>query len=147
MVADETTLSTLNHLIETLKDSTHGFTTAADDVEDAGVKSTFERLAEERAALAAELRAELRWLGGEPESNGSRAAAAHRGWIHLRHALGGGERAILKEAERGEDVAVHTFEKALHESLPPDVANVVRRQYDQVKSGHDQVKQMRNAWK
>lgn len=147
MAADEATISTLNNLIETLKDGNEGFNTAAADVKDAGVKSTFEQLAQQRATLAAELQAEVRKLGGQPEKTGSTAAAAHRGWINLKSALGGGEKSILNEAERGEDVAVHSFQKALNEKLPTDVAGVVRRQYDQVKKGHDQVKGLRDSWK
>jgi uncharacterized protein (TIGR02284 family) len=147
MAIDQSTISTLNNLIETLKDGNEGFKTAAADVKDSNVKSTFEQLAQERATLAQELRAEVRRLGGEPEFTGSTAAAAHRGWINIKRALGAGEKSILSEAERGEDVAVNSFEKALKEKLPPDVAGVVRRQYDQVKKGHDQVKSLRDSWK
>jgi uncharacterized protein (TIGR02284 family) len=147
-MASNEAISTLNDLIETLKDGNDGFKTAAADVRDPTVKSTFEQLASERATLATELQSEVRRLGGDPEKSGSVAAAAHRGWINLKSALGGGEKSILNEAERGEDSAVHSFEKALDGSkLPPDIAGVVRRQFDQVKKGHDRVKQMRDSWK
>ena len=146
-MASNDTVSTLNNLIETLKDSTEGFRTSAADVKDSSVKSTFEQLAQQRAALASELQVEVSKLGGDAEQSGSVAAAAHRGWINIKSALGGGEKSILNEAERGEDVAVKSFEKALNAKLPPDVAGVVRRQYDQVKSGHDQVKRLRDSWK
>jgi uncharacterized protein (TIGR02284 family) len=145
-MADET-VSTLNNLIETLKDGVEGFKTSAADVKDARVKSTFQQLAQQRATLASELQSEVRKLGGDPEKSGSVAASAHRGWINIKSALGGGEKSILNEAERGEDVAVKSFEKALNAKLPPDIAGVVRRQYDQVKQGHDQVKNLRDSWK
>lgn len=147
MASDET-VSTLNNLIETLKDGNEGFRTAAGDVKDTRVKSTFEQLAQQRATLAAELQTEVRKLGGDPEKSGSTAAAAHRGWMNLKSALGGGEKSILNEAERGEDVAVKSFEKALNSNkLPPDIAGVVRRQFDQVKRGHDEVRNLRDSWK
>ena len=145
-MADET-LSTLNELIETLKDGKDGFETAAGDVKDARVKSVFQDFAKQRSRLAVELQGEVRRLGGDPEKSGSAAAAVHRGWINLKSAVGGGEKSILSEAERGEDVAVKTFEKALNAKLPPDVAGVVRRQYGEVKEAHDKVRNLRDSWK
>jgi uncharacterized protein (TIGR02284 family) len=139
-------VTTLNNLIETLKDGKNGFETAASDVKDARVISTFQELAQERGRLAGELQAEVRKLGGDPEMSGSAAAAVHRGWINIKSALGGGEKAILAEAERGEDVAVKHFEKAMKEKLPADVASVVQRQYASVKKAHDRVRDMRDTW-
>jgi len=145
-MADQT-ISTLNDLIETLKDGKNGFETAARDISDGNVKTVFLQYAQERSRLAGELQAEVSKLGGEPETSGSASAAMHRGWLNIKSALGGGEKAILDEAERGEDVAVRSFEKALKEPLPTNVASVVRRQYDQVKQAHDRVRGLRDSWK
>ncbi|HWE93665.1 MAG TPA: PA2169 family four-helix-bundle protein [Tepidisphaeraceae bacterium] len=141
------TASTLNDLIETLKDGQKGFETAAGDVKDARVKSVFQEFAQQRSRFAGELQAEVSRMGGEAEKTGSATAAMHRGWIDLKSALGGGEKSILSEAERGEDVAVKTYEKALNENLAPDVAGVVRRQYGEVKRAHDRVRELRDSWK
>ncbi len=141
------TVSTLNNLIETLKDGKDGFETAAGDVKDAMVKTTFLEFAQQRSRFAGELQVEVKRLGGEAEQTGSTAAAAHRGWINLKSALGGGEKAILSEAERGEDVSVKNFEKAMKANLPPDVAGVVRRMFDEVKKAHDRVRDLRDSWK
>ena len=141
------TVSTLNDLIETLKDGKKGFESAAADVKDANVKSVFTEFAQQRARFAGELQAEVKRLGGEAETSGSAAAAAHRGWINLKNALGAGEKSILNEAERGEDVAVSSYEKALKADLSPDVAGVVRRQFGEVKQAHDRVKALRDSWK
>ena len=143
----DATDSTLNDLIETLKDGKDGFETAASDVKDPTVKSTFLEFSRQRARFAGELQAEVQRLGGAPEQTGSAAAAAHRGWINLKSALGGGEKSILNEAERGEDAAVKSYEKAASAKLPPDVAGVVRRQFDEVKRAHDRVREMRDSWK
>jgi uncharacterized protein (TIGR02284 family) len=141
------TASTLNDLIETLKDGQKGFETAASDVKDARVKSVFQEFAQQRSRFAGELQAEVSRMGGEVEKTGSATAAMHRGWIDLKSALGGGEKSILNEAERGEDVAVKTYEKALNGNLSPDVAGVVRRQYGEVKRAHDRVRELRDSWK
>ena len=144
---DDVTVKTLNALIETLKDGQNGFKSAAADVKDIRVKSVFTELASERTRLAGELQSEVSRLGGEPEKTGSVSAAVHRGWINLKTALGGGEKSILDEAERGEDVAVKSYEKAMQAKLPPDVAGVVRRQYGEVKKAHDKVRDLRDSWK
>ena len=145
-MADET-VSTLNNLIETLKDGADGFRNSAENVSDPSVKSVFNEYAQPRAQMASELQQQVSSLGAQPETTGSTAAAMHRGWINIKQALGGGEKAILNEAERGEDVAVKSYEKALEKPLPEPVAGVVRRQYAQVKQAHDRVRDLRDAWK
>lgn len=144
-MTDEAT-DTINDLIETLKDGEAGFKTAADDVKDANVKATFGELSRQRAQMASELATHVRGDAKTPES-GSVSGAAHRGWMNIKSALGGGEKAILNEAERGEDVAVKAYEEALNEPLPADLAQLVRRQYHEVKQAHDRVKAMRDSWK
>lgn len=143
----EQAVSTLNDLIETLKDGKNGFETAANDVKDARVKAVFQEFAQQRSQLATELQSEVRKLGGDPEKSGSASASMHRGWMNIKSALGGGEKSILNEAERGEDVAVKSYEKALSQSLPDDVSGIVRRQYGQVKQAHDRVRELRDSWK
>jgi uncharacterized protein (TIGR02284 family) len=141
------TVSTLNGLIETLKDGQKGFESAAADVKDARVQSAFQEFAQQRSRFAGELQAEVSRLGGKADASGSATGAMHRGWIDLKSALGGGEKSILNEAERGEDVAVKTYEKALKSNLSPDVAGVVQRQYGEVKQAHNRVRQLRDSWK
>jgi uncharacterized protein (TIGR02284 family) len=143
----EQAVSTLNDLIETLKDGKNGFEAAASDVKDARVKAVFQEFAQQRSQLATELQSEVRKLGGDPEKSGSASASMHRGWMNIKSALGGGEKSILNEAERGEDVAVKSYEKALSQSLPDDVSGIVRRQYGQVKQAHDRVRELRDSWK
>ena len=46
-------------------------------------------------------------LGGRPEEGGSVSGAVHRGWMNIKDAVAGhDDKAIIAEAERGEDVAV-----------------------------------------
>ena len=142
------TVDTLNNLIETLKDGQEGFAAAAKDVKDPNVRSTFNQFATERGQMVEELASQVRQYGEDPDTDGSGTAAVHRGWMNLKSALGGGEKSILDEAERGEDQAVSDFEKALqNRKLPPDVEQVVRSQYTRVKRTHDQVKMLRDSWK
>ena len=83
-------------------------------------------------------------MGSEPEKTGSVGATVHRAWIDLKSALGGGDHAILAASETGEDYAVKEYKRALDETLPADVRDIVERQYQSVKQAHDKVKGMRD---
>ena len=86
----------------------------------------------------------MRSLGGDPENTGSAAGALHRGWIDLKSALGGGDHAILAATKTGEDYAVKEYKRALDETLPAPVRDIVGRQFQSVKQVHDKVKGMRD---
>jgi uncharacterized protein (TIGR02284 family) len=143
---NNSTVSTLNGLIETLLDGKNGFANAASNVKDPMVKSVFSEFSQQRAMLATELQEKLSELGADVKDSGSASASVHRGWMDLKSALGGGEKSILNEAERGEDAAVKAYQDALKESLSPDLEGIIRRQYGEVKQAHDRVKALRDSW-
>lgn len=146
MADNDNVISTLNNLIETLKDGENGFRTAADGVTNAQIKTLFGTLSQQRAQFAAELQSEVRRLGGDPEKTGSVAATLHRGWINIKSTVTGqDENAVLAECERGEDSAVSNYQDALKEVLPADVKSIVEKQYSQVKEAHDRVRNLERA--
>jgi uncharacterized protein (TIGR02284 family) len=69
----------------------------------------------------------------------------HRAWIDLKSALGGSDGSIMAACETGEDSAVQGYQKALEEDLPENVRALVMRQFQAVKSAHDQVKALRDS--
>ena len=85
--------------------------------------------------------------GGKAEDSGTVAGAVHRGWVSVRDALSGTtDQAILDECERGEDVALSRYRKALkHGELPATVREVVERQMAGVQANHDQIKALRDG--
>ena len=95
--------STINNLIETLKDGQEGFKQAAQGVKDPQLKSLFTDYSLQRSRFATELQSEARVLGeSEPETSSSAAGALHRAWINLKSAVTkGDDHAILAECERG----------------------------------------------
>src|SRR5688572_23794277 len=108
------TIDTLNDLTETLKDGQHGFETAAKDVKAPELAQIFQQYAKQRAEFTTRLQAHVAALDGAVEKSGSVAGTMHRGWINLKSALSKNEpQAVLDEAERGEDVAVAAYKKAL----------------------------------
>src|SRR3954467_8182068 len=89
----------LNDLIDTCKDGIEGFKTASESVKNPSAKALFaSRLPNIERGLA-ELKAEGRRLGGDPDKSGTVGGAMHRGWINLKAAITGkNEEAIISEA-------------------------------------------------
>jgi uncharacterized protein (TIGR02284 family) len=147
MSRDET-ISALNELIETCKDGENGFRTCAENVKSASLKALFSKHAGECAASARELQTAVRGLGGDPDTTGSVAGAIHRGWLNVAAAVSGKDEAtVIAECERGEDVAMAKYGSALKLNLPPDVKQIVARQYAGVKANHDEISALKRATK
>ena len=145
-MAENDVVSTLNTLIETCYDGEQGFRTAAEKVGETNVKSLFTEIARERHQFAEELKEEVRRLGGQPEQSGSVAGAAHRGWMQVKGAVSDqDDTSIISEAERGEDVAVATYRRALETSLPGEIHQKVQQQYSHVKEAHDRVRSLERS--
>ena len=139
-------ISTLNSLAETCADGAEGFKQAADGLQSPKVKEIFRNYSQQRERFATELRSEVERLGGSPATGGSASGAAHRGWINIKSAVTGrNDDAIIAEAERGEDVAVEAYQKALKADVPLDVQSKIQQQYGQVKAAHDQVRDMKHG--
>jgi uncharacterized protein (TIGR02284 family) len=143
---DDDTIDTLNDLIETTKDGEYGFRTSAEQAHDPQLKQVFMKRADECAQAARELQEQVIQLGGDAEDSGTTAGAMHRGWVAVKSTLSGyNDLQILEETERGEDKALHTYQKAMQSALPPQVAQVVARQLEGVRRNHDQVRALRNT--
>ncbi len=141
-------ISTLNDLIETSKDGEEGFRTCAEDTKDPQLKAFYSKRAQSCKSAVIELQDLVRAYGGDPETSGGLGAAVHRRWVDIKSLVTGkDDMAILAECERGEDVAVASYRKALDESLPADVRTVVERQYQGVLQNHDQVKALRDKYR
>jgi uncharacterized protein (TIGR02284 family) len=148
IVENENIVSILNELIETSVDGEEGFRTCANDVKDPQLKTFFDNRAQNCASAVIELQELVRTYGGDPENRGGLGGALHRRWVDIKSLVTGkDDTAVLAECERGEDVAVASYRKALAESLPPDVRIAVERQYQGVLHNHDQVKALRDKYR
>jgi uncharacterized protein (TIGR02284 family) len=149
MAQQKEMISTVNSLIETLKDGQEGFRQAAEAVKDPQLKQLFSGYSQQRARFANELQIEARQLGEtKPEQSSSAAGALHRAWINLKSAAtSGDDEAILAECERGEDSAVKEFEEAMHDGLSSSLGEIVSRQFREVKNAHDQIRNLRDTAK
>ena len=143
-------ISTINGLIETLKDGQEGFRQASEAVKDSQLKSLFSEYSLQRSRFAGELQNEAISLGEHnPENTSSTAGAMHRAWINLKSAItSADDHAILAECERGEDSAVAEYKKAMEEEeLSAPIRDTISRQYMDVKNAHDRIKALRDATK
>ncbi len=140
-------ISTLNNLIETLKDGQEGFKQSAGGVDDPQLKSTFDTFSLQRSRFAGELQSEVASLGDpDPEDSSSVAGSMHRAWINVKSAVTNRDRhAILAEAERGEDAAVSAYKDAMEKELPAPIKEIVTRQATEVRAAHDKIRNLRDA--
>jgi uncharacterized protein (TIGR02284 family) len=140
-------ISTLNTLIATTIDSITGYENSAKDIDNQRFAEIFRQRADERQQVVQQLREEVRRLGGNPEDDGSFLGKTHQRFEDLKAAITGqDEQAIINEVERGEDYLKGKFETALNsETLSGESRAVVERCYQSVRSGHDQMSQLKHG--
>jgi uncharacterized protein (TIGR02284 family) len=137
--------SKLDDLIVTLIDSVKGFEHSAEKAEAANYRDFFAEMARDRRAAVATLQAASKAEGGTPADYGSAAATLHRRFEDLRAALGGGDAAIIKEVERGEDYLKEEFDRVLaDERMSPAAMAAVRDAYESVRRGHDRASALKH---
>ena len=119
-----------------------------DETEEADLETLFSGFINTSENCRQELINEVTKLGGTP-ADGTRAdGKLYRIWMDLKAAVTGKDRkAILSSCEYGEDVAVHTYEKALKDTsaLTPGLQAIITSQHAKIKADHDKVKSMRDA--
>jgi uncharacterized protein (TIGR02284 family) len=139
-MAEQTERAVLNQLIETCRDGERGFLYATDYVKDTLVKAIFTEAASQRQRFAADLLPHAQRLGGANESDGTTTAALHRGWMTIKDTLTGHDaKAILREAERGEEAALAAYKDALEGMLTPAARDMIERQYEDVRQTLDRI--------
>lgn len=142
------TLDKLRELRRLNVDSAKGFQESAELVKDHGIKQAFLEFAEQREQQAEELAKHVAWNDGAEEERGSYAAAMHRTWLNVREACSSDTvQTALIEAERGEDAIKEAYEKALEEVKDAPIHDLIASQYDQVKTVHDRVRDLREIKK
>lgn len=142
----EPTIDALQELICINIDARDGFNEAAEKVEEVTLAALFRELAVQRTDQASELRAIVSANGQDAAKEGSYAAAAHRAWMDLRAALGGGTAAVLSEAERGEDHIKAKYEEVMNSLQGGAARDVLQRHYAAVKQAHDRVRDLRDEY-
>jgi uncharacterized protein (TIGR02284 family) len=144
-LSNDDVVDVLNDLIENSRDGEYGFRTCAEEVQASHLKQLFSERAAGCRVAANELAQLVTQYGGTPADGGTASGAMHRGWVHVKGAVGANsEVSILNECERGEDSGLARYRKALKQNLPADVRTVIERQAQGAQRNHDQIKQLRD---
>ena len=140
-------ISTLNSLIATTIDSITGYEDSAANIDNDRFREIFRERASERQQVVQDLREEVRRLGGDPEDDGSFLGKTHQRFADLKAAVTGrDEQAIINEVERGEDYLKEKWQAALQSgALHGESHELAERCYQSVKSGHDQISQLKHG--
>lgn len=143
---NQTAIDTLNLLIRTSRDGEAGFRACAEQLQSPELKELMLKRADDCTRAVDELAPLVTRLGGTPLEGTSAPGDAHRAWVVGRAALTGtDDHAVLDECERGEDIALADYRRAVRQELPDDVRQVVERELRGVQKNHDQVKAVRDA--
>jgi uncharacterized protein (TIGR02284 family) len=144
---DQDAVKILNELIEVSEDGRKGFAEAANDAADANLKTLFEECSRQCDEAVSELQRGVGLLGGKPETSGSIAGGAHRGWLKVKAAMTDNNVAVLEEVERGQDHAKAVYTKAMNSELPASVSHIVQKQCEGALRNHDRIRDLRNAYR
>lgn len=148
----EKTIGILNDLIRINNDRVVGYEKAIEELkaEDADLKTLFQRYISESSQFAQELTQEVTRLGGDPADGTTNSGKIYRVWMDLKAAIAGKDRqTILNNCEFGEDAAQKAYDTALNSDveLEASVRDLVVRQKATLKTGHDEVKRLRDLQK
>lgn len=140
-------IGVLNTLIKTTIDSVNGYRDAAEDDKAGRFAAIFRERASERQQCVSQLQAEVRRLGGDPSDSASAMGSAHQAFMGLKDKLmGHEEKAVIDEVERGEDYIKDKYETALKDDrLSPQARTVIQEAYGSVRSGHDQMRDLKHG--
>lgn len=140
-MARNVTLSTVDALSKTCRDSEDRYKHAASYVKRPHLRAFLLVLSAGRAHFAAEFESERSKIGKrQMKQSGSVAVAGHRGWIDIRAFSAGGDNMVLAAVEHSEAAAKETYERALNSLPTSNLAAIVQRQAWRIRNSHDKVR-------
>jgi hypothetical protein len=154
------TIDALKELIAARSDGEQGLRICAEHARTSQLRAILLTHLHDCTQAVQELQCLVRVLGGDPGAglpgaglpaagvlglSATDSAVAHRRWADLRAALACDEDGvILDECERGESRALEVYRNALDDPLPDLVRAVVLRQFEDVMTNHDQIRDLRS---
>lgn len=126
-------------LLKIAVDAQSGYATAAQDAKNKEHKNALHQYAQQRQTHAAELDQLLRASGHAAGKMGTVAGAFHQGWINLRAMLTQGDRAILQECIRADELALAAYHDFMHRTSNYALVQMLQRQVTGIRAAHDQL--------
>jgi uncharacterized protein (TIGR02284 family) len=136
----------VHDVITVCRDGEQGFRGAAQAVKAPTIREMFEGYSAQRGQFAAELQGAVKALGFETINPQGLGGVLYASWINLKGLLTGHDvHAVLVEAERGEDWTLKTYRTALGTTMPPEIASIIQRQFEEVQEAHNRIKSFRDS--
>lgn len=142
-------VSSLQSLLQKNYDAEKSFKKTMEKAESPLLKDFLQKQAAQRSRFATEITDELRNLNEQPKESGTLGGDIHRGWIDVRTAFSGNkDEAVLAECIRGEKSSASEYEDQLKKhNFPPRIADVLRRQSNEIHQTLDEVKTLKDLAK
>jgi uncharacterized protein (TIGR02284 family) len=144
MAQNSETIEILNDLILINNDRIAGYEKARDEANEleSDLRSLFNKLADESRQHVLDLKAHVSRLGGEPATGTMLSGKLYRVWMDVRATFtSDNRRAVLENAEMGEDAAKKAYEEALRsDDLSADVRQLILSQQTAILAAHDSIK-------
>jgi uncharacterized protein (TIGR02284 family) len=138
----------LNDLIVINNDRVAGYEKAYDETKEieTDLRAMFKNIANQSRTYASDLSKEVISLGGEPETGTMTSGKLYRVWMDIRATFAvDNRRAVLENAEGGEDAARKAYKEALSTvQLPHDIEQMLIRQQTEIEAAHNTVKDFRD---
>ena len=149
---NEKVIGILNDLIRINHDRVVGYEKGIDELkpEDADLRTLFQRYINESRQYGQELKQEVNRLGGEPADSTTNSGKIYRVWMDLKAVITGHDRqTVLNNCEFGEDAAQKAYDTALNSDVDfePSIRDLIVRQKAALKTGHDEIKRLRDMHK
>lgn len=129
----------LNELIALCHNGEKGYLVACARAEAPLLRALLASYAEQRAAFAAALQAEVVALGGIAETTGDLAGAVHRLWIRLSHLVRPRDATVIAECVLGDTAALEAYDQVRSRGLPKPVQDTVEDQYAAIRAARDRL--------
>lgn len=133
---------TLENLIEVCQDGIKNYRDASEHIIHPDLKTILYRLSQQRALFEAELKGDMRELGGNPDeiSDNDLKSTLHQAWLNFKSGLNGEDtNAILNQCKKIESTAMRKYEDALSNELPTYIKDKVEQQYKLIRGAYDQL--------
>ncbi len=142
---NEKSISILNNLIEICRDGNRGYKHASEHIEHDDLETIFYRLSQQRALFEAELRDDVRQLGGTPEDGGTLSGSIHRFYLDVKAMFTGHDtEGIIEACKTGEKTAIEAYEKAIaSDDLPAFIKERLTEQHKLIKGAVTQLEEFK----
>lgn len=148
MVQNSETIEILNDLILINNDRIEGYQKAHDEAGELenDLRAWFSQLVNDSRKNVSELEMEVTTLGGEPATGTMLSGKLYRIWMDIRSTFtSDNRRAVLENAEAGEDAAKKAYEEAMNaENLAAGPRELIEKQYQGILTTHDAIKKERD---